>query len=416
MHHLRPADGSHARKGEFIMKQITVIGIGMGNPDTLTLEGKKYMEEAEAYIGARRMVEAVNSSNKPAFISYDGKEIRDYIRSSGYGRYAVLMSGDTGFYSGAVRLLPLLEEYDVKVLPGISTVSYFSAKLQISWEDACLLSLHGRNENIVQAVKRNEKTFVLTDGKIRDMCRKLTQAGLGRVRVYVGENLSYDLERISEGRAEEFTDKDFEPLSAAFVLNPDYKTEYGIGIPEEEFIRGNVPITKSEVRAISISKLKLKEDSVVYDIGAGTGSVSVEMAHLVKKGRVYAIEQKEEAAELIEQNKDKFALDNMVVITGCAPEAIEQLEAPDAAFIGGSGGNLKDIITSLLDKNRAVRIVVNAIALETLTEALSLMKEPEFEETEVVQAAISKTRKAGNYHMLMGQNPVFIISGRGKTN
>ncbi len=401
-------------------KQITIAGIGMGNPDILTLEGKNYIDKAEVLIGARRMIEAVNSANKPAFISYDAEGIRDYIASSDYRSYAVLMSGDTGFYSGAGKLIPLLEgiplpeEYEIKVIPGISAVSYFSAKLKLSWEDAYLLSLHGREENIVLAVRQHKKTFALTDGKIGDICRKLTRAGLGNVWVYVGENLSYDEEKIIEGRAEEFKEKDFAPLSAVFILNPGYKTEYGIGIGEDEFIRGDVPITKSEVRAISLSKLKLKEDSVVYDIGAGTGSVSVEMAFLAKRGRVYAIEQKKEAVELIRKNKDKFALDNIVVIPGSVPEALEGLEMPDTVFIGGSGGSLKAIMTSLLGKNKAVRLVINAIALETLGEALKLMKELEFEEIEVVQAAVSKTREAGNYHMLMGQNPVFIISGRGR--
>ncbi len=396
------------------MKHVTIIGIGMGNPDTLTLEGKNHIEKAQVLIGAKRMIEAVNTEGKPAFASFDGRKIRQFIDTSKYETYAVLMSGDTGFYSGAGPLLPLLEGYEVTVIPGISALSYFSAKLKISWEDAYLLSLHGREENLVLAVRQHEKTFVLTDGNIGGICRKLSRAGLGSVLVHVGENLSYKEQRIITGTAEELADKEFDPLSSVFILNGDYSTEYGIGIPDEEFIRGSIPMTKSEVRAIAISRLKLKEDSVVYDIGAGTGSVSVEMACLAKRGRVYAIEQNEEAVELIKKNRDKFALDNIEVVPGLAPEVLKDLEKPDMAFIGGSKGSMEGILHALLIKNKALRVVITAIALETLTEALRLMKELEFEEVEVVQASISKTREAGSYHMLMGQNPVFIINGRGR--
>ncbi|QHQ61253.1 precorrin-6y C5,15-methyltransferase (decarboxylating) subunit CbiE [Anaerocolumna sedimenticola] len=398
------------------MKDIFIVGVGMGNINTLTIEGKNYIDKAEVLIGAKRMVKAVNAGNKPFFHSFDGNEIVNFIQSSNYQNYVVLMSGDTGFYSGTASLLPMLKEYEVKVIPGITTVSYFCSKIKFSWEDACLLSLHGREENIVLAVRQHIKTFALTDGRIDMMCRKLTQAGLGFVQVYVGENLSYENERIIKGTAVEFQNSDFAPLSAVFIVNPDYETQYHIGIPDDEFIRGMVPMTKSEIRAIILSKLKLKEDSILYDIGAGTGSVSIEMAFLAKKGRVYAIEQKEEAIQLIKKNQDKFQIDNLRVIPGTAPEVMEKLEKPDMAFIGGSKGNMEDIIQSLLNKNPGIRLVISAIALETLTEVLRLMKEFEFEEVDVVQAAISKTKEAGSYHMLMGQNPVFIISGRGKTS
>lgn len=396
------------------MKQISIVGIGMGNPETLTLEGKHCIEQAEVLIGAKRMVEAVASENQPVFISFDSVKMKAYIDSSPYQNYAVLMSGDTGFYSGTGSLLPLLKEYDVKVLPGISALSYFSARLGISWEDAYLLSCHGREENLLTVVRQHYKTFLLTDGKIGEICRKLIQAGLLNVLVSVGENLSYPDERIVKGRPEELAVLDFAPLSSVFILNSDYRTELEIGIPDEEFIRGSVPMTKSEVRAIAISKLKLKEDSVIYDIGAGTGSVSVEAACLAKRGRVYAIEQKEEAVELIKQNRDKFALDNITVVHGFAAEAMEALETPDIAFIGGSKGSMEEIFHSLFNRNKGIRIVITAITLETLGEALSLMKLYEFREVEVVQASISRTKEAGNYHMLMGQNPVFIISGKGE--
>lgn len=394
-------------------KHIAIIGIGMGNPDTLTLEGKYHIEKAQVLIGAKRMIEAVNTAGKPCLLSFDQVKIKEFIEATEQEYYGILMSGDTGFYSGTQTLLPLLSEYEVKVVPGISTLSYFSAVLKLSWEDAYLLSLHGREENLELAVQQHKKTFVLTAGDTSAICERLCCAGLGEVLIYAGENLSYQTERISAGTAEELKDKEFAPLCSLFILNDKYDTQYRIGIPDEQFIRGAIPMTKSEVRAIVISKLKLKEDSIVYDIGAGTGSVSVEMAFLAKRGRVYAIEQNMEGVELIRKNRDKFALGNIEVIPGTAPESLMDLNKPEAVFIGGSKGSMEGIIKVLLEKNKSLRLVITAIALETLAEAISLMKEYGFCEVEVIQVSVSKAKEAGSYHMLMGQNPVFIISGRG---
>jgi len=395
------------------MKQVTLIGIGMGNTDTLTLEGKRSIEEAEVLIGAKRMVEAACSSDKACFISKDNEQTLQYIKETTYQKYAILLSGDTGFYSGTNRLLPLLQEYEVKVLPGISSISYFAAKLFMSWENAYILSLHGRKGNVAAAVREHEKTFLLTDGNLGAICYELSQAGLGEAAIYVGECLSYPEEKISKGQVNDFIHHSFASISVAFIINPSAQKEIRFGIPEEEFIRGQVPMTKSEIRAISVSKLHIAKDSVVYDIGAGTGSVAVEMALLAAKGKVYAIEQKEEAVDLIKQNKEKFGLTNLTVIHGLAPQAMEELETPDIAFIGGSSGNLREIVKCLISKNSKIRLVMNAIALETLTEAVQVCNEFELDQVEIVQASIAKARELGSYHLLMGQNPVFIISGRG---
>ena len=168
-------------------------------------------------------------------------------------------------------------------------------------------------------------------------------------------------------------------------------------------------MTKSEVRAVSISKLNLLNDSIIYDIGAGSGSVSIEAALCAYKGTVYAIEKKHDAVELIEKNKIKFGVSNIEVIEGSAPEKMDDLPVPTHAFIGGSSGNLSEIIEKLLEKNKNIRIVINAITLETISEALECLKKFEFEETEILSLTVSKSKKLGNYNMMMGQNPIYII-------
>lgn len=182
------------------------------------------------------------------------------------------------------------------------------------------------------------------------------------------------------------------------------------GIADNDFIRGEVPITKEEVREISICKLHLKSGSVLYDIGSGTGSIAVESALLDKKNKVYAIESNPSAVELIKENAKKFECTNIEVVEGTAPEFFMHLEKPTHAFIGGSGGKLNEIFSELYKKNSEMRIVLNAVTMETIFETQKLLKEFPTKNLDVVQIAVNKINKLGNYHMLMANNPVFIFS------
>ena len=202
-------------------------------------------------------------------------------------------------------------------------------------------------------------------------------------------------------------------LTAVLIENERPEMVITHGLEDECFLRDKVPMTKSEVRSISLSKLELCRDSVVYDVGAGTGSVSIEMALQASEGYVYAIEKKSEAVELIRKNQKKFGVSNLEVISGLAPEALEDLPVPTHAFIGGSSGNLEQIMELLLHKNPRIRIVINAIALETVAEALSCVKKLPVERTDIVTVSVGKSKELGHYHMMMGQNPVYVISCSG---
>ena len=186
-------------------------------------------------------------------------------------------------------------------------------------------------------------------------------------------------------------------------------------LKDEEFLRGKVPMTKSEVRSVSIAELELTEDAIVYDIGAGTGSVSIEIARAGEQIRVYAIEKNPEGVELIDQNRKKFKTDGVRIIEGLAPQALEELETPTHAFVGGSSGNLREIVQLLQKKNPDVRIVINAISLETVSEVMGLVEEGILPDAEILQVSAARSKVLGRYHMMMGQNPVYIISaGRRK--
>jgi precorrin-6Y C5,15-methyltransferase (decarboxylating) CbiT subunit len=178
---------------------------------------------------------------------------------------------------------------------------------------------------------------------------------------------------------------------------------------DEWFIRGDVPMTKSEVRAVSLSKLELAQDSIFYDIGAGTGSVSIEAARMMPNGTVYAIEKNSAAIELLKKNREHFQTENLVLVEGEAPDVLQGLPTPTHAFLGGSGGKILDILNILLQKNPDVRVVINVIALESLSKLMEslrvLGKEPE-----IVLVQVAKAKKLGTYHLMQGQNPVYVIS------
>lgn len=182
---------------------------------------------------------------------------------------------------------------------------------------------------------------------------------------------------------------------------------------DEWFVRGRVPMTKSEVRAVSISKLELKRDSVLYDIGAGTGSVSVEAALQLPAGKVYAVERDDEAVGLIRQNLEKFGVDNVTVIRGEAPRGLESLPTATHAFLGGTGGHMEDIVAALLERNPKMRIVANVIALESLARILELVRRREIQ-AEVVSVQVARGWKAGGVHLMKGHNPVYVVSMGGE--
>ena len=401
-------------------QEVAVVGIGMGSRGTLTFEADETLRNCDCMIGARRMLEATADYGKPGFAEIAPQKIADCMAAHPeYRRFAVVMSGDSGFYSGTKKLLPMLKTDRVRVIPGLSSMQVLCARLQTSWADARAISLHGREGSIVPEIRRWGKVFALMDGAdaVKRVCADLIDAGLKDAVVSVGERLSYPDEKLTQGTASELKDYTCAPLSAILVEHPVSKGVLPVGLPDAAFERNlgdgdakAVPMTKSEVRAVSVSKLQLTEDAVVYDIGAGTGSVSVELALNCPKGRVYAIECREDAAELIETNRRRFVLDNLDVVQGLAPEAMADLPAPTHAFIGGSSGNMEAIVACLIEKNPRVRIVINAIALESTGEIARIISQFGFDDAEVVQMNLSRSRKAGRVHLMTALNPITIAA------
>ncbi len=196
-------------------------------------------------------------------------------------------------------------------------------------------------------------------------------------------------------------------------MNNKYFKGASPGIPDNLFLRGEVPMTKEEIRIITLAKARLEKDMTIYDIGAGTGSLSIEAARMVPQGKVYAVEEKNKAIELIHKNIVKFNLDNIEVVEGKAPKALKGLPCADRVIIGGSGGNLEEILKWTADSLKPEGIVVlNAVTLNTLYQAYELMREPPFCDFQALQVGISTIDMVGKSSMFKSRNPIFILRAR----
>ncbi len=401
------------------MKEIDIIGTGMGNRATMTVEGYEALSRCDFFIGSTRLVEEFQNLKIPCVSEVKTDKIVDSIQAAKGKKIAVLMSGDTGFYSGAKKLAQyflepaMAKKYRVKIYPGISSVSYFASKLGRSWEKWGICSMHGEKSNYLAELQKKSQVFLLTGGNIPEILETLQNSGYEEARITIGENLGSEKERIFSGSVQECMEQDFGTLSVMLMEVSEEKRGRLSGISDDEFTRNQTPMTKSEVRAVTLSRLAIRETDICYDIGAGTGSVSIEMAYAATNGTVYSLEKKEEALSVLETNKRKFGCDNMQLIPGEALEEIKKLPAPNVAFFGGTGGNLEGILRELLKKSPNVHMVFQVISLQSLGEVLEMLEKYPIKNVEISQIQVSRGKKAGRHQLMEALNPVYIIVGDG---
>ena len=397
---------------------VYLAAMGGGTPETLTAECTRALQAADCILGAKRLLanlpEACTQNRVEAITSDALLAGLQRARQGGAKLAVVCYSGDTGFYSGARTLLPALaaQGFSGKVLPGVSSVQLLAARLGRPWQDWALVSAHGVDCDPVAAVSQGKPVCFLTGGALGpgQLCASLTAEGLGDLPVTVGENLSGREERLTTGTAAMLSSQPFASLSVLLVEAPDVQPQRTPGLPDEAFVRGAVPMTKQEVRAVALAKLAVGPEDILWDVGAGTGSVSVELALAANRGQVYAIEDKAKAWALIRKNRETFHVWNLRLVEGRAPEVLEGLPAPDGVFIGGSGGKLPAIVEAALAANPGVRLCISAIALETVNVAVQALTDHGIT-PQVTQLAVSRSREAGRMHLMMANNPVFLVAG-----
>lgn len=390
--------------------KIYIVGIGMDGVKTLTKEAENAIKSADILIGAKRMLEPFSELEKPFLAEYRSTEIVRYLEENNFGTAALLMSGDCGFFSGAKKLSELLVKHETEVICGISSPVYLCSKLKKEWSDCHFVSLHGHNGNVVRKVRAHEKTFFLLGGDMgaADICARLCDYGMGDVTVHIGARLGYENEHIITGKARELVNCECDGLCVMLAENPNFERSLSCGISDDEFIRGKVPMTKSEVRTLVVAGLEIGKNDTCWDIGGGTGSVSVEMAFRCEDGMVCTVEKNREAVGLIYRNQRKFGCDNIKVYEGDAAQLVKELPAPNRVFIGGSGGQLDEIISEAIAKNSNSHIIVTAVSVETLMQCVTLFEKLGLE-AEISQIAVTRTKKIGSHTMLSAENPVYII-------
>lgn len=410
------------------MRKVTIIGVGPGNPDLLSRAALDAIGIADVVIGAHRALVGIDVP--PDVVRCELVKTADIVAAltdaASWQRAVVVMTGDVGLFSGARRLVEALSgdaQVDVRVIPGISSASYLAARLGRPWQDWRFASAHGVACDIVAEAERAGELFLVTSGG-EDPSRlsgELVQAGFGDARVTVAERLSFPDERITCATASEIAGQTFDDLNV-MLIEPaggagspaNSRWPYASsGIPDELFIRGDVPMTKQEVRAVALAKLRLTATDTVWDVGAGTGSVSIEAALVARAGSVWAVERNVAGVQLIRENADAFGCGNVHAVPGVALEVLAKLPVPDAVFVGGSAGELPSIVEAAFEKNSQVRLCVPCVTVETLTEACALLSGSRFKGFEACQVSAARAENVGSHHLMKAQNPVFLVSARG---
>jgi len=425
-------------------KHLTLIGIGVGNEILLTEKAKSALLKVQIVFGAKRLLCSVqkilSSKNGSESVHteelYRAVDIASFLSENpDFTNVAVVFSGDTGFFSGASGFFKetsvFFDGWILEIINGISSAVYFASKLQKSWQGWKFLSLHGAKCNFIEEIRKNPACFFILSGveDVKSLGEKLERAEknkiLSEIKCYLGSNLSYPDEKILQltpSKLKNFEEVKKSTLYVLLVEHEGAKKQSVLPIlHDEDFIRlEKIPMTKQEIRQISICALGLSEHSVFYDIGSGTGSVTVEAARIATEGQVYAIDCSEEALLLTQRNVEKFCLENVSCILSEAVKAFENenLPPPSHAFIGGSKGNLVGICQILLQKNPSVKIVANFVSIEGICEMQAFLKSAEasgiIENVEIRQIAVSRALKAGEFNLMKAQNPVWVVSFSGK--
>ena len=453
-----------------IANKIYIIGIGY---KPLDKKAQDIISAAEIILASKRLFEVFKGykeyeevkdkiqviNNVDETINYIKAHIKDTppnppLNKGEHGGVVLLASGDPTFFGIGRRAVREFGKEIIEILPDLSSIQIAFSRIKESWDDAFLMSLHGgpdpekrrrlpyELDDIPYLLQRHNKILILTDKENNPalIAKFLNSSFVTRhssLKMYVCEKLGYSDEKITEGTPEEIAGMTFsepnvvilkneKPSSMSFPLvgNPselpeEPKKDCGqaamtddvrFGLKENEIAHSRGLITKNEVRAVTIHKLSLPQRGVLWDIGAGSGSVSIEAARLYPELKVFAVEKDKEQIKNIKENRIKFDATNIEIIKGQAPDVLINLTAPDRVFIGGSGGRLKETIGTIKEKMPSGIIVINATTVETLNIAIAELQKNGFL-VDVSQVSVSRMKKIGEGNCFSALNPVFVIRG-----
>ncbi|MFC3883958.1 precorrin-6y C5,15-methyltransferase (decarboxylating) subunit CbiE [Bacillus songklensis] len=397
-------------------QNIKVIGIGDEGQQSLLPIYEKWITESEILVGGERQLSFFPDYKGEKMVIKGGLlSLADRLKEE-TKRVVILASGDPLFYGIGSYLSKKME---VEIYPYLSSIQLAFARMKEGWQDAYFTSVHGRSiKGLAQRIDGRPKAALLTDeennpAKIADY---LLSFGFTEYKAFVAENLGGEDERCGWYDLSKMAETEFSPLNVVILKKMKEGPSWTFGIDDQEFYQRKPDkglITKKEIRTLSISALRLREESVVWDIGTCTGSVAIEAAKIAREGAVYAIEKNEQDLENGQKNMKKFRVD-ATLVHGKAPDGLEEFPEPDAIFIGGTAGGMEDILDVCCSRLKPEgRIVLNAVTIENLVQAVEAFKTRGFE-TEITLAQISRSKPILNLTRFDALNPIYIITAERK--
>ena len=421
------------------MKYIYLIGFGVGCWQLITQEAASCIATAHILIGSSILLSAIPAecSDAQRIEAVCSTEIVSIIEKSIHTQIVCIFSGDSGFCSGAIPLRKEIQhriaDVNISTLCGISSVQYFASQLCRPWQNWKLVNAHGKDCNIIGEIlsapfiNGKKEIFFLTGGIITpkiiintltDILLSFNNVDIYHINISIGISLSEKEQIIIEKSIIELQ-KNIHLINTkapSVVLITWYQPEHPIHtkllLEDTDFIRDTVPMTKQETRLVIASRFMQHQYQTIYDIGAGTGSICIQVAKLLPFSSVYAIESNKEALRLISKNRDLHQVLNLTIVDTHAPHGLESLPNPDAVFIGGSSGNLSDIFYSVCKRNPAVRILLTAVTAETYAQAVKCCSERAHTEFTVTQLAINRSKTVTGthtHHLFVPLSPVFLF-------
>jgi precorrin-6B C5,15-methyltransferase / cobalt-precorrin-6B C5,C15-methyltransferase len=396
-------------------EKIYLVGAGIEGWEGFGARALEVINEAEVLIGHQRHLDIFPAFAGEKRVLGDLPAMLDFLKETGK-RVVVLGSGDPNFFGVGRFLLRNLPKDRVEIFPNVTSVQYAFARIKEPWDDAIFVSVHGRGlKGAIDRIVAAEKAAVLTDNVNTPavIARELLARGADGYEAWLCEDLGLATEKFTRTDVKGLAGLTCSPLNILILINtwePNLMNYPVIGIADDEYATAKKLITKQEVRAVTLAKLSLQDDLVLWDIGAGSGSISIEAGNLMPNGKIFALEKNPQYLSFIRDNLKKFAARNVALVEAFAPEGLDDLPDPDRVFIGGSGGMLEEIIEAVDRRlKNDGRIVLNAVTLDTLTKAVEFLEDHGY----VVEAAcinVAKTRGLTEYKMFEAHNPVYVVT------
>lgn len=398
-------------------KPVFIIGLGVDGDRSLSAETQALIQSAQVLIGGQRLLSALE--DHPAEKVTIGKnvdEILARLKERDGESIVVLASGDPGFHGIAGTLLKHLPAEEIRILPNVSSLQAAFARAGFDWSEAIFTSAHAHSlAQIIGWARRAPRLGILTDfqNSPAAIAAQLIEAGIPDCQAFVAENLGTEQEHLIDGKLSNLIDMDFAPLNVMLLIQPlGWQPDPVFDIRSEaDYAHRRGLITKTDIRTLSIARLQIRPTDIIWDIGAGSGAISIEMAGLAWQGTVYAIEKDPQNLAFIKENCRKHGALNVELIEGQAPEVLKKLPAPNGVFVGGTSGNLPPIFDAIADTaSTNCRVVCNFATLENINLAFQKMKslgwQPSFS-----QVNIAHSKSIASRNRLEPLNPVFILQG-----